>query len=85
MGTNAMELGWKFFHGIGRRKNYHVALHYLGHAARQGYVQAQFVLAYSYAHGLGTRKNLKLAVHWYKPAARKLHPDALSISRWHTI
>jgi len=57
------------FLGTHPRASDHGALYWFGHAAGQGHVPAQLLLAQMYESGWGVASNRVKAIHWYRQAA----------------
>lgn len=58
-------LGWMYYDGQGRVKDFEKAAYWYGKAAEQGNVTAQINLAQMYAYGKGVNQNLGIAAKWW--------------------
>lgn len=64
-------LGWMYYDGQGRAKDYEKAAHWYGKAAEQGNVTAQINLAQMYAYGKGVDQDLSIAARWWGKLAEQ--------------
>ena len=64
-------LGYSYYHGDGRPKDYKMAAYWYGKAAEQGDMWAQKNLGICYEHGEGVEKDPARAVYWYSKAAEQ--------------
>ena len=55
--------------GIGGRRDYAAAARYYRKAAENGYIPAQYHLAYLYENGFGVKQDFAEAAAWYRKAA----------------
>lgn len=64
-------LGWMYYDGQGRAKDYQKAAYWYGKAAEQGNVTAQINLAQMYAYGQGVEQDLGIAARWWGKLAEQ--------------
>lgn len=64
-------LGWMYYDGQGRAKDYEKAAYWYGMAAEQGNVTAQINLAQMYAYGKGVVQDLGIAAKWWGKLAEQ--------------
>jgi TPR repeat protein len=71
-----LEQATKYASGIGVRKDYVKAAHYMQLAAAEGDARGEGGLGYMYYAGQGVRRNYAAAVHYFELAAAQGDPDA---------
>lgn len=64
-------LGWMYYDGQGRAKDYEKAAYWYGKSAEQGNVTAQINLAQMYAYGKGVEQDLGIAAKWWGKLAEQ--------------
>ena len=69
-------LGYAYYSGQGKTRNYPKAVYWFRKAARQGDVSAENNLGVAYNHGHGVPRNYHKAIYWYRRAAEQKNPSA---------
>lgn len=69
-------LGRKYIHGDGVKKDFDAAMIWISKAAQQGDVDSQFWMGWSLSSGIGLPQDKKAAIEWYKKAATAGHGRA---------
>ena len=69
-------LGYAYYIGQGKPKNYEKAVYWYRKAAAQGDAGAENNLGVAYNYGNGVDKNFSRAVYWYRKAADQGNPSA---------
>jgi len=64
-------LGWMYYDGQGRAKDFKMAAYWYSKAAEQGNVTAQINLAQMYAYGQGVERDLGIAAKWWEKLAEQ--------------
>lgn len=71
-----VELGNKYFKGLGVEKNYNLAFDWCSRSAEQGYPRALNALGSMYKNGIGVDKNEKVAFDFFRQAAEQNYAPA---------
>ncbi|WP_319025293.1 tetratricopeptide repeat protein [Acidithiobacillus ferridurans] len=69
-------LGYAYYSGQGKPKNYEKAVYWYRKAVAQGDAGAENNLGVAYNYGKGVDKNFSRAVYWYRKAADQGNPSA---------
>lgn len=64
-------LGWMYYDGQGRAKDYKKAAYWYEKAAEQGNITAQINLAQMYAYGKGVKQDFNVAARWWTKLAEQ--------------
>jgi hypothetical protein len=64
-------LGWMYYDGQGRAKDYKKAAYWYEKAAEQGNITAQINLAQMYAYGKGVKQDFIIAARWWSKLAEQ--------------
>ncbi len=71
-----VELGTKYYKGLGVEKNYNLAFDWCRRAAEQEHLRALNALGVMYKNGFGVDKNEKEAIDWFRKAAEQNYAAA---------
>lgn len=69
-------LGYAYYSGQGKPRNYAKALYWYRKAAAEGNASAENNLGVAYNYGKGVNKNYSRAVYWYRKSAEQGNPSA---------
>jgi hypothetical protein len=70
------QLGEKYYHGLGVKRDDEVAVFYYTKAAKNGHQQAQYLLGCFYYYGTSVQQNHTEALKWLTQAADQHHAPA---------
>lgn len=70
------QLGEKYYHGLGVKRNDDLAVFYYKKSAKNGHFQSQYLLGLLYYYGTSIKQDKNIALYWLNQAAENDHAPA---------